>query len=102
MPAARVRERREGRFTQEKLARLVGVKRTSITNLEHGKQSVPLHFLLRLAEALDCELAALLPSREDLQQESTDEIRIVAQQSHISEKVTAVIRQYTGSSERSR
>jgi transcriptional regulator with XRE-family HTH domain len=98
----RVRERREGRFTQERLARSVGVQRTSITNLEHGKQSVPLHYLLRLAEALDCELTDLLPSRDELQEAATDEIRIVAPQRHISEATSAIIRQYTGSSEGSR
>ena len=61
-----VRERREGKFTQAELASLLGLSRTSVTNLERGQQRIPLHLLLRLAEALDCEMAQLLPARADL------------------------------------
>jgi transcriptional regulator with XRE-family HTH domain len=56
------RERQEG-LTQEKLGRLVGLSRTSITNIEKGRQHVALHQLLDLAEALEVQPEALLPKR---------------------------------------
>jgi transcriptional regulator with XRE-family HTH domain len=55
------REKREG-MTQEKLGRLVGLSRTSITNIEKGRQHVSLHQLFAIAEALKVRPEALLPS----------------------------------------
>ena len=61
----RVRARR-GSMTQTELADRVGVGRTSITNLELGQQRMPLHYLVRIAEALDSDVRELIPSREEL------------------------------------
>ena len=61
----RVRARR-GSVTQTDLADRVGIGRTSITNLELGQQRMPLHYLTRIAEALDCDVRELLPTREEL------------------------------------
>lgn len=55
------RERRTD-MTQEKLGRLVGLSRTSITNIEKGRQHVALHQLFALAEALKVRPEALLPA----------------------------------------
>lgn len=63
----RLRRRRvELSMTQEELAFLVGVLRTSITNLEKGRQRAPLHLLYQLCTALDLETMALLPSLSEL------------------------------------
>ncbi|MGI9628384.1 MAG: helix-turn-helix domain-containing protein [Longimicrobiales bacterium] len=62
----RVRTRRAG-LTQTDLAKRVGLGRTSITNLESGTQRMPLHYLVRIAEALDCDVCELVPSRKELQ-----------------------------------
>ena len=48
-------------LTQEQLALKVGVKRTSITNIESGGQKLPLHLLYRISLALDTDVAQLLP-----------------------------------------
>lgn len=61
----RVRARR-GSLTQTDLADRIGIGRTSVTNLELGQQRMPLHYLVRIAEALDCDVRELLPSREEL------------------------------------
>lgn len=59
---ARVRAcRLKRQFTQETLAERVGLRRTSITNLEAGNQHVPLHVLVRLAQELEVSPADLLP-----------------------------------------
>lgn len=59
-----VRLHREGRpdLTQEKLGRLVGLSRTSITNIEKGRQHIALHQLFALADALKVRPEALLPA----------------------------------------
>ena len=61
-----LKRRKEQRFSQEELADLIGVSRTSITNLEHGRQRIPLHQLVGVADALGCEFADLLPTLKDL------------------------------------
>ena len=55
------RERLEN-MTQEKLGLLVGLSRTSITNIERGRQHVAVHQLLAIADALAVRPEALLPS----------------------------------------
>lgn len=53
-------------LTQVELAARAGLLRTSITNIEAGRQRPPLHVLYRLCFALGIDLAAILPSHEDL------------------------------------
>src|SRR5256885_8000892 len=63
----RVRERREEvGLTQAELARLVSASRTTVSNLEVGRQHVPLHQLYSVARALDVQLPALLPDPSEL------------------------------------
>ncbi|WP_405232050.1 helix-turn-helix domain-containing protein [Lentisalinibacter salinarum] len=58
----RLHRKRTPGMTQQKLGDLVGLSRTSITNIEKGRQHVSLHQLLGLAEALRISPYALLPS----------------------------------------
>ena len=60
--------------TQEDLAARVGMARTSLTNLERGRQHIPLHTLMRLASELDLELADLMPSMADLTAHSSQRV----------------------------
>src|SRR5437879_1262354 len=53
--------REEKSVTQEELARRVDLSRTSITNIEKGRQRIMLHQVVELAEALDADLEALIP-----------------------------------------
>jgi len=58
----RVKSARKARsLTQQALASLVSLTRTSITNIEKGRQKILLHTLADLAMALHVEYAALLP-----------------------------------------
>ena len=54
------RLRRERGITQQALSEVLGMTRTSITNIETGRQNVPTTGLLAIARALDCEPAELL------------------------------------------
>jgi transcriptional regulator with XRE-family HTH domain len=73
----RLRELREGaggrrKLTQAELAQLVGLERTSITNIEKGAQKVPLHILYRLCGALQVDISQILPPVSIVQGEAWD------------------------------
>lgn len=60
----RVRQAREtAKLTQNDLAKRVCLTRTSITNIERARQSVQLHTLYAIAEALEISVHALLPQK---------------------------------------
>ena len=49
-------------MTQFRLGMLVGLSRTSITNIEKGRQHVSLHHVYRIADALGIAPDKLLPA----------------------------------------
>jgi len=53
--------RNRARLTQETLARRIGLTRTSVSNIESGRQRIPLHTLIQFASALGVKPASLLP-----------------------------------------
>jgi transcriptional regulator with XRE-family HTH domain len=58
------RAREELGLTQEALASLVSLTRTSITNIEKGRQKILTHTLMDLAIALQTTCASLLPEQD--------------------------------------
>src|SRR5688500_5854414 len=52
------------KLTQQALAERVGLSRTSITNIELGKQHIPLHMLFELASAVNTSPDQLLPEQK--------------------------------------
>ena len=57
----RIRELRAERgLTQEKLAKLIHLTRTSLVNIEQGRQRLLLHTLVRIAEVLAIRPSELL------------------------------------------
>lgn len=64
-----LRQRREGAgLTQGDVASRVGLSRTSITNIENGRQHVTLHVLYALADAIGSKPSDLLPDSSVLLQ----------------------------------
>lgn len=60
---ARIRSaRRRVGINQEELGRRVGLNRSSISNVEKGRQRVPAHMIMEFATALDIPPAELLPT----------------------------------------
>ena len=57
----RIFKARKGRLTQEQLGERVSLTRTSITNIEKGRQRIMLHTLAQIAAALGVPTADLLP-----------------------------------------
>jgi transcriptional regulator with XRE-family HTH domain len=54
--------RNKKKMSQEVLARELGLSRTSITNIEKGRQPVQLHTLYQISQLLSVELKDLLPA----------------------------------------
>lgn len=50
-------------LNQEALGHRVGLQRSSISNIEKGRQRIQLHMLLEFATALEVPPTALLPER---------------------------------------
>ena len=65
----RLREREGLGFSQDALSKRVGLSRTSVTNIEKGRQQIPLHALYTFADALGVEPNALLPDKKSLSPE---------------------------------
>jgi transcriptional regulator with XRE-family HTH domain len=61
----KIRERRQARgLSQDGLAKAVGLKRPSLTNIEKGRQNVLLHTFCEIAETLNTSATDLLPGRK--------------------------------------
>lgn len=59
-----IREHRNRlKLSQDRLAKLVGLTRTSLTNIESGRQRPPLHVFCELLEYLKVDASELLPRR---------------------------------------
>ena len=58
--------RKEVGMTQAQLAAEVGVLRTSVTNIETGRQKAPLHVLFRICAALGVEVATVIPEYAEI------------------------------------
>jgi transcriptional regulator with XRE-family HTH domain len=61
--------RKKANLSQEALGRAVGLTRTSVTNIEKGRQHVPLHMAFVLAEAMKSRPDDLLPDLTALEQQ---------------------------------
>jgi transcriptional regulator with XRE-family HTH domain len=58
--------RREFGWSQEHLAKLAGLERTSVTHIESARQKAPLHVLYRLCQELTLDVGVLFPPIEDV------------------------------------
>lgn len=87
------RLRLEAKMTQGQLADRVGVLRTSITNMESGKQKPPLSTLYSLCLELGVEIVELLPSKaEVIQEDESESIEIGGRIDTVPPKSAEVIR----------
>ncbi len=58
-------KREKAGMTQATLAEVIGMSRTSITNMEAGKQGPTVYGLVQIARALGCSVQSLLPNEKD-------------------------------------
>jgi len=62
----RIAARRDGRVTQEALALKAKLTRTSIINIEKGRQQILLHTLVDIANALQVSPIELIPEIDSI------------------------------------
>lgn len=62
----RIANRRDGRMTQEMLAARAKLTRTSIINIEKGRQQILLHTLVDIATALNVAPVELIPEIDSI------------------------------------
>jgi transcriptional regulator with XRE-family HTH domain len=62
----RIKDMREHKnISQEELSKKIGLTRTSITNIEKGRQRLLVHTLINIAQELSINVNTLLPSFEE-------------------------------------
>jgi DNA-binding XRE family transcriptional regulator len=96
----KIRQTRENtHLSQNLLAKHLGISRTSMVNIEAGRQRAPLHLLWQIAELLETKLALLIPSPEELlapQNRTVLDRQIMKQIEDVANGDPATIRVLTG------
>ena len=64
---------------QEDLAERVGLSRASIANIEGGRQAVPIHILVAMAQILDTTIDRLVPGNGSVEAMRRPEVEIPAE-----------------------
>lgn len=59
------RKRNVAGMNQEQLSLKLGIKRTSLTNIESGKQTIPAHLLYKLSNIFQSPIEELFPEHLD-------------------------------------
>ena len=73
----RIRERRlQAGMTQQGLGEAIGLLRTSVVNIEAGRQKAPLHVLYAVSAMLHAEPHELLPSHQELNRPEAVRVQI--------------------------
>jgi Zn-dependent peptidase ImmA (M78 family)/DNA-binding XRE family transcriptional regulator len=67
--------RKERGLSQEGLAKAVGLKRPSMSNIEKGRQNLLLHTFYDIAETLGSQASALLPDTGQTEQPGMPDLR---------------------------
>ena len=96
----KIRQTRENqRLSQDSLAQRLGISRTSMVNIEAGRQRAPLHVLWQIAELLETKLILLIPSPEELlapQNETVLDKEMMKQIEEVANGDLATIKVLTG------
>jgi transcriptional regulator with XRE-family HTH domain len=96
----KIRQTRENQhLSQDSLAQRLGISRTSMVNIEAGRQRTPLHVLWQIAELLETKLTLLIPTPEELlapQNQTVLDREMVKQIEEVANGDPATIRVLTG------
>jgi len=71
-------------LTQDELGKKIGFSRTSITNIEQGRQMIQIHTLYKIADTLNTDPRLLLPLLHEINQETNTELLSQAEQTWLS------------------
>ena len=80
-------------ITQGRLARQVGIARTSITNIEAGQQKLPIHLLFQLCDVLQIEVVNVLPSLKEVRRSEMEEVEVNGQLTVLPRQAATIARE---------
>lgn len=80
-------------LTQQRLADRLEMTRTSITNIEHGRQRLPLHLLYRLCLTLEIDTSSVLPSIGTVTHSAPEPPAVPAHMEEMPPRVAELIRE---------
>ena len=95
----KIRSRRIGLgMNQSELSdRIDNIGRTSISNIEKGKQQPPLHIIYQICSVLDIDIHNILPTYSEIEQKLTDhsrKIKMLIEDSDIDENTRKLIEDF--------
>lgn len=68
--------RKKIKMSQEELAKSCDLKRSSLSQIESGKQKLSIEHLYQICEALECDVFDILPSRKRNSVDAITNIRL--------------------------
>lgn len=94
-----IREQSDSEIRQQQLADVLGLTRTSITNIEKGNQKITLDALYKFCDYFKIEVSDLLPSVQSVKTEGASvEVEVGDKLHKIPPKAGAVIKRLTSTS----
>jgi DNA-binding XRE family transcriptional regulator len=75
----RLRRMQSPLMSQERLAKTLGLTRTSVTNIERGKQKVTLDTIYKLCETFGMQIADLMPPLAEVSQKAEQSVVVAGQ-----------------------
>jgi DNA-binding XRE family transcriptional regulator len=86
-----LRRTQSPQMNQERLGKLLGLTRTSITNIESGKQKLTVDTLFKLCEMFSVEVSELVPKLSDVVVASAKQVVVGGQSFDVPAKAAGVI-----------
>jgi transcriptional regulator with XRE-family HTH domain len=89
------RRRSELGLTQAQIAQRIGVERTSISNIEAGRQKLPIHALYQLCHLFDVEVNQILPplAAVTVPEENSEGVAVDGFEGKIPPKAASLVRE---------
>lgn len=88
-----IREAQTPRMSQEDLAQVLSLKRTSITNIESGQQRLTLEAIYRLCERFGLEVSDVVPAVSDVARAAAQPIVVGGHAQQLGVKTARLLEQ---------
>jgi DNA-binding XRE family transcriptional regulator len=93
-----IREAQTPRMSQGDLAKILGLQRTSVTNMELGKQKPTLETLLRVCEHFSLEIDAIVPRIRELTLLQAHSVVVGGKSQEVGAKTASLLSSLRGTS----
>jgi DNA-binding XRE family transcriptional regulator len=90
----RLRRMQSPLMSQQRLAEILGLTRTSVTNIESGKQKVTLDTIYKLCETFGIQVSDLMPTLSDVSRPADQSVVVGGQSYALSSKTADSVKRY--------